>query len=123
MSVPVRSMTGFARVLKSTGEGEITVSLKSLNHRGLDLHFHSSPEIDPFENAMRSVIKRAVTRGHVDIRIGFLPTENGVTGLNETLLNQYVTAFRKAAEAHHLPNAIPDLNVALRMPGMFGSTG
>ncbi len=33
-------MTGFARVHKATEHGEITVTLKSVNHRGLDLHFH-----------------------------------------------------------------------------------
>ncbi len=40
MSAPIRSMTGFARVQKTTEHGEIVVSLKSVNHRGLDLHFH-----------------------------------------------------------------------------------
>ena len=33
-------MTGFARVRKAFAEGEIVVSLKSVNNRGLDLHFH-----------------------------------------------------------------------------------
>ena len=40
MTLPIRSMTGFARVQKTTEHGDITVSLKSVNHRGLDLHFH-----------------------------------------------------------------------------------
>ena len=48
MPSPVRSMTGFARVQKTTPRGEILVLLKSLNHRGLDLHFHLPPELDPF---------------------------------------------------------------------------
>ena len=68
MSAPVRSMTGFARVQKTTEHGDIAVSLKSVNHRGLDLHFHLGAELDPFENAMRAALKRAVLRGHVDVR-------------------------------------------------------
>ena len=38
--VSVRSMTGFARVRKEIPQGELVFSLKSVNHRGLDLHFH-----------------------------------------------------------------------------------
>ncbi len=54
MSPPIRSMTGFARVQKSTPHGDIVVSLKSVNHRGLDLHFHLGSELDALENSMRA---------------------------------------------------------------------
>ncbi|MGH9610276.1 MAG: YicC/YloC family endoribonuclease, partial [Bryobacteraceae bacterium] len=37
-------MTGYALVRSATSAGELTVSLRSVNHRGLDLHFHQSPE-------------------------------------------------------------------------------
>ena len=115
-------MTGFARVHKSSANGDIVVSLKTVNHRGLDLHFHSSAEIDPIENAMRTAIKKAVTRGHVDVRVSFIRPQTGVTGLNEKLLKQYLNAFRMAAQANNLRDATPDLNAALQMPGMFGSS-
>ncbi|MGA2211945.1 MAG: YicC/YloC family endoribonuclease, partial [Bryobacteraceae bacterium] len=46
-------MTGFARVQKSTEHGDIFVTLKSVNHRGLDLHFHLGPELDALENSIR----------------------------------------------------------------------
>ncbi|MGI8744003.1 MAG: YicC/YloC family endoribonuclease [Bryobacteraceae bacterium] len=118
---PIRSMTGFARVSTSAGNGEIAITIKSLNHRGLDLHFHHGAEVDPFENAMRSAIKRAVLRGHVDIRVSLVRSQDGATGLNEAMLGQYIGAFRRAAELHHLPEAAPDLNTAFRIPGMFGS--
>ena len=118
----IRSMTGFARVQKSSDEGEIVVSLKSVNHRGLDLHFHCPAEVDPFENAIRTAIKKAVLRGHVDVRVSVAHQRDSGTGLNETMLKQYLSAFRRAAEAHDLPEAVPDLNAALRIPGMFGST-
>lgn len=118
----IRSMTGFARISKSTPLGELTVSLKTVNHRGLDLHFHSSTEIDPIENSIRAAIKKAVIRGHVDVRISLARAQESVTGLNESLLKQYLSAFRRAAEAYHLPDATPDLNTALALPGMFGST-
>jgi uncharacterized protein (TIGR00255 family) len=122
MSAALRSMTGFARVQKTGGRGELTVSLKSLNHRGLDVHFHVPAEFDAQENAMRAAIKRAVARGHVDVRIAYVRAQsNGRAALNEPLLASYVAAFRKAAAEHELPDATPDLNAAFRLTGMFGA--
>jgi uncharacterized protein (TIGR00255 family) len=122
MSAPIRSMTGFARVQRSTPHGEITLSLKSVNHRGLDLHFHLPPELDPFEGAIRAVIKRAILRGHVDIRCAFAKGGNGSGGgLNVPLFRAYLAAFRQAAAEEGITGE-PDLNQILQHPGMFGAT-
>lgn len=122
MSAPIRSMTGFAQVTKATPYGEVIVSLRSVNHRGLDLHFHLEPEMHPFEVAMRAAIKRSIARGHVDIRCSIASSGNGSQGgLNRPLLDSYLAAFRKAATEEGL-NVQPDLNQAFRIPGMFGST-
>ncbi|MBK5293311.1 MAG: hypothetical protein JJE04_16765, partial [Acidobacteriia bacterium] len=66
---PIRSMTGFARVRRLTPQGEIVLSLRGVNHRGLDLHFHMAPDFEPQESAMRKRIPRDVIRGHIDIRL------------------------------------------------------
>jgi uncharacterized protein (TIGR00255 family) len=122
MTNPIRSMTGFARVQKSIDHGDIVVSLKSVNHRGLDLHFHLGPELDPLETAMRAVIKRSVLRGHIDVRCSALRTGNGVSnGLNLPLLRSYLAAFRKVASEEGIHNAQPDLNQILLLPGIFGA--
>jgi len=55
-------MTGFARVRKEIPQGELIFSLKSVNHRGLDLHFHLPNELDVVENEVRAVIKSGVAR-------------------------------------------------------------
>ena len=121
MSAPIRSMTGFARVHQATGHGEITVNLKSVNHRGLDLHFHLEADLDPFEGDMRAALKRSIYRGHVDVRCSLVRTGNGSAGgLNAPLLRAYLAAFREAAAAEGIA-CEPDLNQALRMPGMFGA--
>jgi len=121
MSAPIRSMTGFARVQTSTEHGDIVVSLKSVNHRGLDLHFHLGPELDALENAIRAVIKRSVLRGHIDVRCSALRAANGSGGLNLPLLRSYLAAFRKAASEEGISDAQPDLNRILLLPGMFGA--
>jgi uncharacterized protein (TIGR00255 family) len=113
-------MTGFARVQTSTEHGDIVVSLKSVNHRGLDLHFHLGPELDALENSIRAVIKRSVLRGHIDVRCSALRAANGSGGLNLPLLRSYLAAFRKAASEEGISGAQPDLNRILLLPGMFG---
>jgi uncharacterized protein (TIGR00255 family) len=113
-------MTGFARVQKNTEQGDLVVSLKSVNHRGLDLHFHLGSEMDALENALRSVIKRSVLRGHIDIRCSTAHAANESDGLNLPLLRSYLAAFRKAAAEEGMENAQPDLNRILMLPGMVG---
>ena len=50
-------MTGFARVRRtSAARARSIVSVKSVNHRGLDIHFHMPAELDAFENAVRAVV-------------------------------------------------------------------
>ncbi len=120
---PLRSMTGFARVRRPVGDGELVVSLKSLNHRGLDVQVHAPSAADPFEGAIRAMVKTRVTRGHVEVRVS-LPqnSSNGNGAVNHAMLEEYLKAFRQAAQAHGLETK-PDLNAALRIPGMFAESG
>src|SRR5260370_19804139 len=122
MNAPLRSMTGYARVHKATAHGEITVSLKSVNHRGLDLHFHLEPEMDPFEAALRAVAKRALLRGHIDIRCSLVRT-NGAEpgGVNVPMLRAYLAAFRKTPSEQGLVSH-PDLNQALLLPEVLAAS-
>ncbi|MGA2878079.1 MAG: YicC/YloC family endoribonuclease [Bryobacteraceae bacterium] len=118
----IRSMTGFARVQKNIEHGDITISLKSVNHRGLDLHFHLGAELDSLEHVMRAALKRSVIRGHVDVRCSVLRSANGAAGgLNLPLFRSYLAAFRKAAAEESL-DAQPDLNRILLLPGILGAS-
>lgn len=122
MGIPVRSMTGFARVQKTTPHGDITLSLKSVNHRGLDLHFHLGAELDWLEPALRSALKKAILRGHVDVRCSLARPGDGVAGgLNLPLVRSYVAAFRRAAAEEQI-EAQPDLNRILALPGALSTS-
>lgn len=117
----VRSMTGFARSRKSTAQGEVTFSLKSVNHRGLDLHFHLPPELDPLEGEIRTALKTGLMRGHVQIHVGIARPDNALAGaLNRPLLEAYIAAFREAAALTGAAAQL-DLNAALRLPGMLNA--
>lgn len=118
-SRPVRSMTGFARVRRETPCGELVISIKSLNHRGLDIRFHIPPDLEPFENELRTRLTKRMRRGHADVRIHFnRTTDEEAIGLNPGLLKAYMKAYRQAAEECGV-EAQPDLGQVLRTPGML----
>lgn len=113
-------MTGYAQVRASTASGELTVSLRSVNHRGLDLHFQQSSEFNSFEPGMRALLKERVGRGHVELRIS-LARETGSpnAAYNWDALKTHVEAFRRARKELRLDSE-PDLNVLLGLPGVLG---
>jgi uncharacterized protein (TIGR00255 family) len=115
--MPIRSMTGFAQVKgQINGQLGFTLSLKSVNHRFLDLHFRMPSESDSLEMKLRRVLKEKVARGHVELTLSM--NRGGAEGfsLNRELVSGYIEAFRAAAAEFDLAAQL-DLNVILRMPG------
>jgi uncharacterized protein (TIGR00255 family) len=115
-------MTGFARVRKTLPEGELVLSLKSVNHRALDLHFHMPADLDQYEPTLRAVLKAQINRGHVQIQVQISSTNGTTTGFNRELLREWLAAFRAASEEFGLDSK-PDLNVAFRLPGIMQGSG
>jgi len=113
-------MTGFAQVRKTISGGEMVLSVKTVNHRGLDVHLHLPPEMDAFETALRKAIKGRLARGHVQLNATWNRTNGSAadSSLNRPLLEAYLAAFAQAQREFHLSGS-PDLNVAFRIPGMF----
>jgi uncharacterized protein (TIGR00255 family) len=116
---PVRSMTGFALVRAQTGAGELTVSIRTVNHRSLDLHFHQPGEFGIYENDIRKLLRQEVRRGHVEIRISLARDSNGSGAtFDRAALGRYIAAFRSAAEEFELETE-PDLSALLALPGVI----
>jgi uncharacterized protein (TIGR00255 family) len=114
-------MTGFAMVRKATAQGEIVFSLKSVNHRGLDLQLHLPAELEGMEGEIRAALKTGLTRGHVQVNVTIERTGGpGAPVLNRALLDVYMRAFREAAGIYRVEGQ-PDLNSALRVPGMLSA--
>ncbi|MBZ5575889.1 MAG: YicC family protein [Acidobacteriia bacterium] len=113
-------MTGYARVTKAVPEGEIALTLKSVNHRGLDLHFHVPGELEALEADLRGILKSGVVRGHLQVHVFLTRTAAAAPApLNRGLLDTYFRAYREAAEQYQVDGK-PDLNAALALPGMLG---
>ncbi len=112
-------MTGFARARKASGDCEAVAMVKTVNHRGLDIHFRMPPALDPFETALRGAVKRHLSRGHVQVQMSHSAgSATAPAEVNQPLLEAYLRAFHRISAIHGL-HSEPDLNVTLQMPGMF----
>ena len=65
----VKSMTGFGRCEVSEGDRKMTVEMKSVNHRYLDVNIKMPKKLNFFESAVRSLVKTYLQRGKVDLFI------------------------------------------------------
>jgi uncharacterized protein (TIGR00255 family) len=115
--MPIRSMTGFAQVKGQVdGQFGFSLSLKSVNHRFLDIHFRTPTDSDELEMKFRRILKEKLGRGHVELTLALERGGSNSLSLNRTLVAEYVDAFRTAAREFGLA-AEPDLNAILRIPG------
>jgi uncharacterized protein (TIGR00255 family) len=119
---PIYSMTGYATAQSATEDGvAFTLTLKSVNHRFLDLNLRLPGDCDSLEVALRRLIKERVRRGHVDVTLHVerrMREQTQTVQLNHELLTAHVQAFHEAAKFHHF-NVEPNLNDLLRMPGVL----
>ena len=95
-------MTGFARVSRSLPSGELTLTIKTVNHKGLDLHFHMPAEFDCRRTcACAAAIRKRIVRGHAQIQVSFKRNaearQNGAAAINEPLLRAWLDSFRDVA--------------------------
>lgn len=115
----VYSMTGFASLRGSVRDSvAFTLSMKSVNHRFLDLNLRLPSYCDALEIQMRRMLKERLRRGHIELTLQLERRANGEIQLNPRLLSAYMQAYREASETNGLAYE-PDLNAMLRIPGMM----
>jgi uncharacterized protein (TIGR00255 family) len=110
-------MTGFARVSGEASEHlRFTLTLKSINHRFLDLQMRLPANCDGLEMQLRKTLKQRLVRGHVDVTLQLEREAKADLQMNRALVAAYVKAARQAAEENGLSGE-PDVNTILRLPG------
>ena len=92
------------------------LSLKSVNHRFLDLHFRLPSGSDALEMQLRRLLKEKIARGHIEVSLSLERTTSDKFSLNREVVGGYIAAFRAAAAEFSLAT-VPDLNAILRIPG------
>jgi uncharacterized protein (TIGR00255 family) len=115
--MPIYSMTGYARTQVRVNDQIVYVlSLKSVNHRFLDLQLRLPAGLDALEMELRRALKENLVRGHVELTLSIDRSQQQKAGYNRELVAGYLDAYRQARAEFTLAGE-PDLNVALRMPG------
>src|SRR5579863_6566745 len=117
----VRSMTGYAQVKVHVDDQlTLSLSLKSVNHRFLDLHLRLPGELDPVEIKVRRLLKERLHRGHIEVTISLERTGGAAFSVNRNLVGGYLRTFREVAEEFGV-SAEPDLNAVLKLPGALNA--
>ena len=113
----IKSMTGFGRCEVSEGDRKITVEMKSVNHRYLDVSIKMPKKLNFFDSAIRSVLKEYMERGKVDVYVSYedLSESNAALAYNRKIAGQYMEYFRQMEEQFGLKNDI-QVSVLARCP-------
>ena len=100
----IKSMTGFGRCEISEGDRKMTVEMKSVNHRYLDVAIKMPKKLNFFESAIRSLLKTYIQRGKVDVFITYedLSEANTTLRYNQALAAEYLKYLNQMAEEFHL---------------------
>ena len=116
----IRSMTGFAASEGSfADETPFTLTLKSVNHRFLDVQVRLPSGCEALEMEVRRVVKGGVERGHVEVTLEVgRQAANAGPCINEAALDGLVMALREASRRLGLTQE-PELAALLRVPGVM----
>ena len=113
----IKSMTGFGRCELSEGERKVTVEIKTVNHRYLDVAMKMPKKLNFFDSAIRTVLKEYLQRGKVDVFVTYedLSESNVSLVYNQKVAEQYVEYFRRMEEQFGLENDMK-VSVLARCP-------
>ena len=101
-------MTGFGRAEVVTDERKITIELKSVNHRYLDLSIKMPKKLSFLEGAIRNLMKTYIQRGKVDVFITYedYTLSCGALKYNKELASEYMAYIRQMAEEFGIENDV-----------------
>jgi uncharacterized protein (TIGR00255 family) len=94
----MKSMTGFGEASQQNKQVKITVQIRSLNHRHLDLQLRVPREFLGFEEDIRKMLRQTINRGRIDLFINRSATlrQTRTVELDEELLGEYLKAIKYA---------------------------
>ena len=111
----MKSMTGFGRGAVSGENFAVSVEIKTVNNRFLDLNLRLSNELQSLEANLKRLINSRLSRGRIDVFINFERTSDVVYELNRPLISGYITALKEMQNEFNLTGE-PDMNHIARLP-------
>ena len=118
----VRSMTGFAQARSDENGWRLRVSIRSVNHRFLDVRVHLPDGLETIEPRIRQLLRDRMRRGHVDVTVHFEPLTQNAARINPDVAEAYLVAAEELRRKFGL-TAEPDLVGLFRLPGVVAASG
>ena len=117
------SMTGFGHGEASADSRHVTVEIKSVNHRYLDLSVKMPKRLNPFEAELRSAVKERVSRGKADLYVSVEDLSASASNItyNSTAAHRYMDIFRQMSDEFGLPMDV-SLETLIRCPDVISAS-
>ncbi|HTS12342.1 MAG TPA: YicC/YloC family endoribonuclease [Candidatus Limnocylindrales bacterium] len=115
----LKSMTGYAQARIIENGWSLRVSVRSVNHRFLDLHLRVPDGFEPVEPAIRQLIRERIRRGHLDVSVHYELEGPAAIGVNQEVAAAYLEAANSLRSKFGLISE-PDIASILRLPGVIG---
>ncbi|HXV83066.1 MAG TPA: YicC/YloC family endoribonuclease [Candidatus Binatia bacterium] len=116
----MKSMTGYGEASSQIRGTRVTVQVRSLNHRHLDLQLRAPREYLSFEEEIRKVIRQKISRGRLEVFINRSPAkgQGRKLELDESLLGQHLSAMRQAKKKYRLGGEF-GVSLLYTIPGLL----
>ena len=116
----IRSMTGFGRCETVINGREITVEIKSVNHRYFEFSCRTPRSYGFLDDKLKNYVNLRVSRGKIDmfVSIGASDEEPCDVTVNHQLVSGYINAFKEISEKYDIPNDVSTVSLS-RFPDVF----
>jgi uncharacterized protein (TIGR00255 family) len=116
----LKSMTGYAQARAVEQDWNLRITIRSVNHRFLDLHLRLPEGFEPVEPRIRKIIRERVRRGHLDVTLHYELAGPAAVGVNEEVAAAYLVAVNSLRKKFAIQTE-PDLAAIFRLPGVIGA--
>ncbi len=113
----MKSMTAYAELVRPLQQGQLRLSLRSVNSKVLDLNLRMPPALFPLEAGFRAAVREAAGRGKLDLAIEVQDEPGLESQLNRTLLRSIAKTWQEDAEWLNLPPLTAE--AFFRLPGAW----
>lgn len=112
----MKSMTGYGKGMVAGDDFSVSVDLKTVNNRFLDIHLRVGSELASLEPAIKKRITSRLTRGRVDVTISLERVTQIAYELNRPLIAGYINALKQLQQDFDIAGEL-DINILARIPG------
>src|SRR4026208_1238999 len=112
----MKSMTGYGKAMVAGDDFSVSVDLKTVNNRFLDIHLRAGAELASLDAGIKKRVPSRLSRGRVDVTISLERTAQLAYELNRPLIAGYINALKQLQQDFNIGGEL-DSNLLARSPG------